>query len=117
MSRLANEDAWPKGPPPQQSRAMGGDLSFRWRSGGDHGGQGGTKAGPEEKGRGGLPAADNDLAMLQRSLGGAKGNESGWPTFKGRCVGYPKFKKEWWAYRSSYHAHMRDVLLCQALKY
>ncbi len=29
---------------------------------------------------------------------------------------YPKFKKEWWAYRRAYHAHVRDELSCLALK-
>ncbi len=29
---------------------------------------------------------------------------------------YSKFKVEWWAYRRTYHAHMRDELPCRALK-
>ncbi len=76
-SSLENEDVWPKGPPPQQAGAAGGDLSFKWTSGGgDHRGLGGIGAGPEERGRGGPPTADNDLAMLLRSLGGAQANNS-----------------------------------------
>jgi hypothetical protein len=31
-------------------------------------------------------------------------------------VEYPKFKEVWWAYRRTYHAHVRDELACRALK-
>jgi hypothetical protein len=76
----------------------------------------GTRAGPEERGRGGQPAADSELAVLLRCLGGAQANNNGWPTFKEKYVEYPKFKKEWWAYRRTYHSHLRNELACQALK-
>ncbi len=35
----------------------------------------------------------------------AQANDSGWPTFK-----------EWWAYRQTYHGHVRDELVCRSLK-
>jgi hypothetical protein len=36
--------------------------------------------------------------------------------FNGRYVEYPRFRKEWWAYRQTYHGHVRDKLACRALK-
>jgi hypothetical protein len=36
--------------------------------------------------------------------------------FNGRYVKYPRFRKEWWAYRQTYHGHVRDELACRALK-
>ncbi len=29
---------------------------------------------------------------------------------------YPRFRKEWWAYRQTYHGHVRDKLVCRSLK-
>jgi hypothetical protein len=31
-------------------------------------------------------------------------------------VAYPCFRKEWWAYRHTYHGHVRDELVCRSLK-
>jgi hypothetical protein len=31
-------------------------------------------------------------------------------------VEYPRFQKEWWAYRQTYHGHVRDELVCRSLK-
>jgi hypothetical protein len=59
---------------------------------------------------------EGDLAVLLRCLGGAQANDNGWPDFKGKCVKYPKSKKEWWTYQRTYHAHVGDELACQALK-
>ncbi len=47
---------------------------------------------------------------------GAEANDSGWPTFSGKYVEYPRFRKEWWAYRQTYHGHVRDELVCRSLK-
>ncbi len=44
------------------------------------------------------------------------GTDSGWPTFSGKYVEYPRFRKEWWAYRQTYHGHVRDQLVCCSLK-
>jgi hypothetical protein len=57
----------------------------------------------------------SEMADLIRYLSGAQANDSGWPTFKGKYVEYPRFKKEWWAYRRTYHWHVRDELVCRAL--
>jgi hypothetical protein len=47
---------------------------------------------------------------------GAQANDSGWPTFSGKYAEYPRFRKEWWAYRQTYHGHVRDELVCRSLK-
>ncbi len=31
-------------------------------------------------------------------------------------VEYPQFRKEWWAYRQTYHGHVREELVCRSLK-
>ncbi len=36
--------------------------------------------------------------------------------FDGKYVRYPRFWKEWWAYRRTFHAHVRDKLVCFTLK-
>ncbi len=51
-----------------------------------------------------------------RGLVGAQANDSGWPTFSGKYVEYPRFRKEWWAYRHTYHGHVREELVCRSLK-
>jgi hypothetical protein len=58
----------------------------------------------------------NELTALMQGLMGAQANDSGWPAFSGRYVEYPRFRKEWWAYRQTYHGHMRDELVCRSLK-
>ncbi len=52
--------------------------------------------------------AGGELANLMRRLMGAQANDSGWPTFSGKYAEYPRFRKEWWAYRQTYHGHVRD---------
>jgi hypothetical protein len=56
------------------------------------------------------------LAALMQGLMGAQANDSGWPMFSGKYVEYPRFRKEWWAYRQTYHGHVRDELVCRSLK-
>jgi hypothetical protein len=58
----------------------------------------------------------NELGNLMRGLLGAQANDSGWPTFSGKYAEYPRFRKEWWAYRRTYHGHVRDELVCRSLK-
>jgi hypothetical protein len=57
-----------------------------------------------------------ELSTLMRNLMGAQANDSGWPTFSGKYVEYLRFRKEWWAYRRTYHEHVRDELVCRSLK-
>jgi hypothetical protein len=49
-------------------------------------------------------------------LGWGAGNDSVWPVFNRKYVEYPQFRKEWWAYRRTYHGHVRDELVCRNLK-
>ncbi len=65
---------------------------------------------PRIKGEGG------ELSALIRGMMNAQANDSGWPTFSGKYVEYPRFRKEWWAYRQTYHGHVRDELVCRSLK-
>jgi hypothetical protein len=55
-----------------------------------------------------------ELANLMRGLMGAQANDNGWPTFSGKYVEYPCFRKEWWAYRQTYHRSCE--LACHSLK-
>ncbi len=63
-----------------------------------------------------LGGAGDELSVLMQGLMGAQANDSGWPTFNGKYVEYPRFWKEWWAYRQTYHGHVRDELVCRSLK-
>jgi hypothetical protein len=65
---------------------------------------------PKMKGAGG------ELSTLMRGMMNAQANDSGWPTFSGKYVEYPRFGKEWWAFRQTYHGHVRDELVCRSLK-
>jgi hypothetical protein len=59
---------------------------------------------------------ESEMAILLGCLSRAQANENGWPIFKGKYVEYPRFRKEWWAYRRTYHGHIRDKLVSRALK-
>jgi hypothetical protein len=50
------------------------------------------------------------LMDFMRSFGQMQANDSGWPTFDGRYVSYPRFKKEWEAYRQTYHSAVSNDL-------
>jgi hypothetical protein len=58
----------------------------------------------------------SEVTDLIRCLAGAQANDSGWPVFNGKYVEYPRFRKEWWAYRQTYHGHVKDELACRSLK-
>ncbi len=59
---------------------------------------------------------EGELSTLMRGMMNAQANDNGWPTFSGKFVEYPRFRKEWWAYRQTYHGHVRDELVCRSLK-
>ncbi len=42
---------------------------------------------------------EGELSALMRGMMNAHANDNGWPTFNGKFVEYPRFRKEWWAYR------------------
>ncbi len=56
------------------------------------------------------------LMEFMRSFGQMRANDDGWPTFDGRYVGYPRFKKEWVAYRLTYHSAVSDDLAARTLR-
>ncbi len=56
------------------------------------------------------------LASVLRGWGQLKANDSGWPTFDGRYASYPRFKREWTAYRETYHSAVNDDLAAKALR-
>ncbi len=59
---------------------------------------------------------EGELSTLMRGMMNAQANKGSWPTFSGKYVEYPRFRKEWWAYRQTYHGHVRDELVCRSLK-
>jgi hypothetical protein len=61
-------------------------------------------------------AGSGGLLDIMRRLGHMQANDSGWPTFDGRYASYPRFKKEWKAYRETYHSAVNDNLAAKALR-
>ncbi len=45
-----------------------------------------------------LGEEEGELSTLMRGMMNAQANDNGWPTFNGKFVEYPRFRKEWWAY-------------------
>jgi hypothetical protein len=60
--------------------------------------------------------ASGDLLDFMRGFGHMQANDSGWPVFDGRYASYPRFKKEWRAYRETYHSAVNDDLAARALR-
>ncbi len=56
-------------------------------------GMGNGEPGPRPR----MGGEGNELTALMQGLMGAQANDSGWPTFSGKYVEYPRFRKEWWA--------------------
>jgi hypothetical protein len=56
------------------------------------------------------------LVEFMRSFGQMRANDSGWPTFDGRFMSYPRFKREWGAYRQTYHSAVSDDLAARTLR-
>ncbi len=71
---------------------------------------------PAEEATGAGGAASRYLVEIMRSFGHMRANDSGWPTFDGRFVSYPRFKREWGAYRQTYHAAVGDDLAARTLR-
>jgi hypothetical protein len=53
---------------------------------------------------------------FMRSFGQMQANDSRWPTFDGRYVSYPRFKKEWETYRQTYHSAVSSDLAARTLR-
>ncbi len=60
--------------------------------------------------------SSGDLLDFMRGFGHMQANDSGWPTFDGRYASYPRFKKEWRAYRETYHSAVNNDLAARALR-
>jgi hypothetical protein len=50
---------------------------------------------PELAPRPRIGGTGDELAALMQGLMGAQANHSGWPTYSGKYVEYPRFRKEW----------------------
>jgi hypothetical protein len=60
--------------------------------------------------------AYGDLLDFMRGFGHMQANDSGWPVFDGRYASYPRFRKEWRAYRETYHSAVNNDLAARALR-
>jgi hypothetical protein len=61
-------------------------------------------------------AGPDGLVNVLRGWGQLKANDSGWPTFDGPYASYPWFKREWTAYRETYHSAVNDDLAAKTLR-
>jgi hypothetical protein len=61
-------------------------------------------------------AGPESLVDVLHGWGQPKANDSGWPTFDGRYASYPRFKREWRAYRETYHSAVNNDLAAKALR-
>jgi hypothetical protein len=70
----------------------------------------------EDEEEGPYGASSGGLPDIMRGFGHMQANDSGWPTFDGWYVSYPRFKKEWKAYRETYHSAVNNDLAAKALR-
>ncbi len=70
----------------------------------------------EDEEEGPYGASSGGLLDIMRGLGHMQANYSGWPMFDGRNASYPRFKKEWKAYRETYHSAVNNDLAAKALR-
>jgi hypothetical protein len=49
-------------------------------------------------------------------LGTNEANDAGWPTFNGKFINYPRFRKELIAYRQTYHSIVSGDLAVKTLR-
>jgi hypothetical protein len=71
---------------------------------------------PMERATGVGGAGPRYLVEFMRSFGQMRANDNGWPTFDGRFVSYPRFKREWGAYRQTYHSAVSDDVAARTLR-
>jgi hypothetical protein len=65
---------------------------------------------PEDEPERTAGVAPGDLLDFMRGFGHMQANDSGWPVFDGQYASYPRFKKEWRAYRETYHSAVNNDL-------
>ncbi len=70
----------------------------------------------EDEAEGAAGVASGDLLDFMRGLGHMQANDSRWPVFDGRYASYPRFRKEWRAYRETYHSAVNNDLAARALR-
>ncbi len=76
----------------------------------------GEEDGSEEEVKEAYGAGSESLLDVMRGWGHMKANDSGWLTFDGRYASYPRFKKEWRAYRETYQSAVNNDLAAKALR-
>jgi hypothetical protein len=103
MPPAGGREATPAGRPPAvKADQQGRGPLFR---------PGQVRGGPAGEGQGG-PA---DLTSLLQGWGQLRANDNGWPVCNGKYVNYPRFRREWVAYRETYHSVMNDDLAAKTL--
>jgi hypothetical protein len=85
---------WEHRPPPPARTASGG-MWADWAPQQ-------TPANPPWAAAGSLPRPrmreeGSELTTLMRGMMNAQANDDGWPTFSGKYVEFPRFRREWWA--------------------
>ncbi len=91
----------------------GGAAPGRWQTAAEELGE---EDESEDEAGGPCGASSGGLLDIMRGLGHMQANDSGWPTFNGRYASYPRFKKEWKAYRETYHSAVSNDLASKALR-
>ncbi len=91
----------------------GGAAQGRWQTAAEELGE--EDELEDEEGRP-LGTSSGGLLDIMRGFGQMQANDSGWPTFDGRYASYPRFKKEWKAYRETYHSAVNNDLAAKALR-
>ncbi len=90
-----------------------GAVPGQWRTAAEELGE---EDGSEEETEEPYGAGSDSLLDVMRGWGQLKANDSGWPTFDGRYASYPRFKKEWRAYRETYHSAVNNDQAAKALR-
>ncbi len=70
----------------------------------------------EDEANGAHRVSSGDLLDFMIGFGHMQANDSGWPAFDGRYASYPRFKKEWRAYRKTYHSAVNNDMAVRALR-
>jgi hypothetical protein len=91
----------------------GGAAPGRWQTAAEELGEEDKSEDEAEEPRG---VSSGGLLDIMRGVGHMQANDSGWPTFDGRYASYPQFKKEWKAYRETYHSAVNNDLAAKALR-
>jgi hypothetical protein len=93
--------------------AGGGATPGQWRTAAEELGE---EDGSEEEMEEPYGAGSEGLLDVMRGWGQLKANDSSWTTFDGRYASYLRFKKEWRAYRETYHSAVNNDLAAKALR-